>query len=125
VYWFVFRRVSEAKINSDVTALAEVLQILEYERQTWQLVCEKFGGATGAAMHAAPHSPASKAGVSCRRRVTIEARSRKQRVWARVHPCLRCGLRTSFFLRIIAHGSAVCYHAIIFYRMRNPAFDRH
>src|SRR5205085_10377507 len=47
VYWFVFRRVTEAKINSDAVALAEALRILELERQTWQLVCEKFGGSAG------------------------------------------------------------------------------
>jgi len=45
LYLFLFRRVSEAKINSDATALADVVRTLEFERQTWQLVCEKFGGA--------------------------------------------------------------------------------
>jgi flagellar protein FliS len=42
LYWFLFRRATEAKINSDATALAELLRLLEYERQTWQLVCEKL-----------------------------------------------------------------------------------
>ncbi len=46
LYWFVFRRVSEAKINSDVTTLAEALRLLEFERQTWQLLCEKAGSET-------------------------------------------------------------------------------
>lgn len=45
LYWFIFRRVSEAKVNSDANALAEALRLLEFERQTWQMVCEKFGGA--------------------------------------------------------------------------------
>jgi flagellar protein FliS len=44
LYWFLFRRVTEAKINADAAALAETLRLLEYERQTWQLVCEKFTG---------------------------------------------------------------------------------
>jgi flagellar secretion chaperone FliS len=44
LYWFIFRRVTEAKIQGDAVALTEVLSILEYERQTWQLVCEKFSG---------------------------------------------------------------------------------
>lgn len=57
VYWFLFRRVSEAKINSDAAALAEALQILEYERHTWQLVCEKFG-VNGTAAPSAPHTRA-------------------------------------------------------------------
>jgi flagellar protein FliS len=71
VYLFVFCRVSEAKINADAAALAEVLRILEFERQTWQLVCEKFGSAAGTTAPPAPHSRSSnssdaraKAGVS-------------------------------------------------------------
>jgi flagellar secretion chaperone FliS len=59
VYWFLFRRISAAKINSDLAALAEAIQILEYERQTWQLVCEKFGGA---AALPGPHSRAFEPG---------------------------------------------------------------
>jgi flagellar protein FliS len=43
VYWFIFRRVSEATLEADPTALAEVLTLLEFERETWQKVCEKFG----------------------------------------------------------------------------------
>jgi flagellar protein FliS len=43
LYWFVFRRVTEAKIYADTTALADALRVLEFERETWQLVCEKFG----------------------------------------------------------------------------------
>jgi flagellar protein FliS len=57
VYLWVFCKVSEAKINSDTAALAEALRILEFERQTWQMVCEKFGGATTSAMPA-PHPQA-------------------------------------------------------------------
>ncbi len=41
-YWFLFRTVSSAKINDDVAKLGEVLRLLEYERETWQLVCDKF-----------------------------------------------------------------------------------
>jgi flagellar protein FliS len=46
LYWFLFRRVSEAKIHADASKLAEALQLLEYERQTWSAVCEKFGADT-------------------------------------------------------------------------------
>ncbi|HEX5470978.1 MAG TPA: flagellar export chaperone FliS [Lacipirellulaceae bacterium] len=56
LYWFLFRRVAEAKINSDSVALAEALRLLEYERQTWQLVCDKFGGAAAAG----PPAPLSR-----------------------------------------------------------------
>jgi len=41
LYWFLFQRVSAAKINADPGKLAEALGLLEYERETWQLVCEK------------------------------------------------------------------------------------
>ncbi len=55
VYLWVFCKVSEAKINSDVAALAEAMRILEFERETWQMVCEKFGGASASAPPA-PHT---------------------------------------------------------------------
>ncbi len=55
LYWFLFRRVSEAKINTDVAALTEALRLLEYERQTWQLACEKVGEPAGSAVPQ-PHS---------------------------------------------------------------------
>lgn len=44
LYWFIFRRVSEAKINADLMALGEALRLLEFERETWQIVCEQLGG---------------------------------------------------------------------------------
>jgi flagellar secretion chaperone FliS len=57
LYWYMFRRVSEAKINADAAALGEVLQLLEYERQTWQLVCDKLSSGNAAA----PPAPSSQA----------------------------------------------------------------
>jgi flagellar protein FliS len=56
LYWFVFRRVSEAKINADTAPLAEALRLLEFERQTWQLACEKLGADSNAAVPTVPHS---------------------------------------------------------------------
>jgi len=47
VYWFIFRRVSEATVYGDSAALAEVLRLLEFERETWQKVCEKLGASGG------------------------------------------------------------------------------
>jgi flagellar protein FliS len=54
-YWFLFRRASEAKINADQAALAEVLRLLEFERQTWQLACEKLGSDSAAGPPPSPH----------------------------------------------------------------------
>jgi flagellar protein FliS len=59
LYLFLFRRVSEAKINGDVAALGAALRLLEYERQTWQLLCEKLSNTDSAsAKLPQPHAPA-------------------------------------------------------------------
>jgi flagellar protein FliS len=42
LYLFLFRRVSEAKVNDDVEKLVEALRLLDYERETWRLVCAKL-----------------------------------------------------------------------------------
>jgi flagellar secretion chaperone FliS len=42
VYWFIFRLVSEAKINDNADKMKEALKLLEFERETWQLVCDKI-----------------------------------------------------------------------------------
>jgi flagellar protein FliS len=57
LYWFLFRLVSEAKLHSDAERLAAAMRLLEYERQTWQLVCDKFGaGESRPATHESPSS---------------------------------------------------------------------
>ncbi|HEX2477312.1 MAG TPA: flagellar export chaperone FliS [Lacipirellulaceae bacterium] len=43
LYWFLFRLASEAKIHSDLEKLAALMRLLEYERQTWQMLCDKLG----------------------------------------------------------------------------------
>jgi flagellar protein FliS len=72
LYLFIFRRVSQAKINADIAALGEALRLLEFERQTWQLACEKLGGDSGAVPAPSPlltsfdstTTRGSKAGIS-------------------------------------------------------------
>lgn len=49
LYWFMFRRVTEAKISGDASPLTETLRLLEFERQTWQLVCDKSSSSSAAA----------------------------------------------------------------------------
>lgn len=63
LYAFLFRRAFEAKINGDASILGEVLTLLEYERQTWQMVCDKMG--CNETMTAVP-KPASAAFASSR-----------------------------------------------------------
>jgi flagellar protein FliS len=43
LYLYMFRLVGSAKLNDDPDQLAEALKLLEFERQTWQLVCDKLG----------------------------------------------------------------------------------
>lgn len=55
LYWFLFRRVSEAKIHSDATKLGEALRLLEFERQTWLAVSDKFAPAAESSPVRMPH----------------------------------------------------------------------
>jgi flagellar secretion chaperone FliS len=70
LYWFLFRRTTDAKINGDAAALAEVLRLLEFERQTWQLACDKFNGGSGVAppaprsAYVSTRGPTSNSGFS-------------------------------------------------------------
>jgi flagellar secretion chaperone FliS len=57
LYWFLFRRATEAKINFNAFALADVLRLLEYERETWQMLCERLPDSGSRVDHR--HSPAS------------------------------------------------------------------
>jgi flagellar protein FliS len=41
LYAFVFRRMVDANITHEVSALDEALQILEHQRETWQLLLQK------------------------------------------------------------------------------------
>jgi flagellar protein FliS len=74
LYLYLFRRISEAKINADGATLAEVLRLLEYERQTWQLVCDKLGGGN-ASSPPPPRSTAfgSSRGQSTKAGISFEA----------------------------------------------------
>jgi flagellar protein FliS len=42
-YTYLFRIVAQAKVNDDVSKLSEALKLLEFECETWQLVCAKIG----------------------------------------------------------------------------------
>jgi flagellar protein FliS len=57
LYLYLFRRVAEAKINDDITKLAEAIRLLEFERETWQLACDQ---APSQSPEGAPQSPVSK-----------------------------------------------------------------
>jgi flagellar secretion chaperone FliS len=61
LYWFLFQRVSQAKIHGDAGRLAEALQLLEYERETWQLASDKVAQAapTSAPLRSTAHHTSS------------------------------------------------------------------
>lgn len=42
LYLYLFQTASVAKINGDPKKLADALELLEFERETWQMVCEKL-----------------------------------------------------------------------------------
>ena len=41
VYLFLFRTLAEAQLHRDRRRVAEVIDVLEIERETWRLVCER------------------------------------------------------------------------------------
>jgi flagellar secretion chaperone FliS len=41
LYLFLFHTLTSAYVNTDAVKLADVLRILEFERETWQLACER------------------------------------------------------------------------------------
>lgn len=43
IYLFVFRRLAESGMSNDEEKINDALRVLNSERETWRLVCEKFG----------------------------------------------------------------------------------
>lgn len=41
LYQFLFHTLTSAYVNTDAQKLEDVLRILEFERETWQLACER------------------------------------------------------------------------------------
>jgi flagellar protein FliS len=41
LYQFLFHTLTSAYVNTDPVKLADVLRILEFERETWQLACDR------------------------------------------------------------------------------------
>ncbi|MDR1964573.1 MAG: flagellar export chaperone FliS [Planctomycetaceae bacterium] len=52
IYLFIFRRLAEGGMSHDEQKLDDALRVLNSERETWRLVCEKFGATAGV-----PQSP--------------------------------------------------------------------
>ena len=67
LYLFLFRLVAEARVNDDSAKLAEALRLLEIERQTWRMVCEKLG--SGPANPSAIASSAAQSDSNARSKI--------------------------------------------------------
>jgi flagellar secretion chaperone FliS len=55
VYSFIIKSLAKAYLQHDERALAEALQILEIERETWRQVCQQFNNQKSSGRTAAPH----------------------------------------------------------------------
>lgn len=67
IYLFAFRRLTEANLLRDPAKLADAQQVLEVERETWRLLCDKLGGAEDAdtaPIAPLPPLPADSTGLS-------------------------------------------------------------
>lgn len=62
LYLFLFHTLTSAYVNTDAVKLADVLRILEFERETWQLACERVRADTSATK-STPAEPAAKYSV--------------------------------------------------------------
>ena len=62
VYLFAFRALVAEQIKHDPEALVQVLKLLEFERETWRLACERVAAESAAptfAPHIRPKTPAT------------------------------------------------------------------
>jgi flagellar protein FliS len=41
LYLYLFHTLTSAYVNTDATKLADVVRVLEFERETWRLACER------------------------------------------------------------------------------------
>jgi flagellar secretion chaperone FliS len=75
VYLHIFRLAGGAKVNDDPDKLNEALRLLEFERQTWQLACEKIAGEqpAAAAPKLAPLAPSIAALPPTLRGISLQA----------------------------------------------------
>jgi flagellar secretion chaperone FliS len=78
LYSFVFRTLNEASLAHDARKLADVVRLLEIERETWRIVSEQTTGAAPAAQPPAgrPRGPAAPATIPAPHRAATQAAPR-------------------------------------------------
>ncbi len=64
LYVYIYKRLVDASMQRDLAALDECIQLLDYERQTWEMVMRKLADRNEAATAATdPDSPATLARI--------------------------------------------------------------
>ena len=53
-YAFIYRELTACRINRDLEKLTSCLQLIEYQRETWKLACEKLAAETSSNRKAPP-----------------------------------------------------------------------
>lgn len=56
LYQYLFYTLTSAYVNTDATKLGDVMRILEFERETWQLACERVQTEQGDKVQPKPSS---------------------------------------------------------------------
>lgn len=74
VYTFIFRELMEVGFNRDIARTDRVIELLEYERETWAMVIEKIGRASApAAPGKAPTAPQTGPAGHVPSRLSVQA----------------------------------------------------
>jgi len=74
VYTFIFRELMEVGFNRDIARTDRVIELLEYERETWAMVIEKIGRASvPAAPGKAPTAPQTGPAGHAPSRLSVQA----------------------------------------------------
>jgi len=71
-YAFVYRELAACRINQDMKKLESCLALLEYQRKTWKLACDKLAVET-AAVSKAPALPGMHVPMSSTSSLSLEA----------------------------------------------------
>ena len=64
LYTYIYRRLVDANMDRDADAVREAQQLLEYERETWQLLIKRLAENTGTSGAAADVSGAQQTAIS-------------------------------------------------------------
>ena len=75
LYTYIYRRLIDANINKENTAIDEVIKLLEYERQTWQMLMEKLADDNSGFQSADPATPGTDPSLTQAQQTAISSLS--------------------------------------------------